>query len=257
VKISKTLLFMFRNPVPLIVYLICWFFYPVLHVMSEDPFTDRSWPGMVLLAKTAFSNLPWSLENFAIVLSIIFNDIIKEVIRSENWIIPILFAFIIGYREARGNLKGIAKERQTWMQWYNRQQEVIKQEDSLEQPPSTLEATQANSYFWKAQRTLFSMVRHPMLFVLHFTCWFSPFLVLFLIDRSHVIETTGDLVKIVLYLVTLGGIPALISSYQETRGIVKGISKEGETWAKWHQRQINAVAQGYTLAAPPPSLETS
>ena len=264
-KVSKTLLFMFRNPIPFIVQLICWFLYSALQVMSEVPerslsgevsFIDGSLPGIVRLAKTSLDNLPGSLENFAIIASIIFDDIIIEVMY-EGWVFIAIFAFVIGYREARGNLKGIAKERQTWMQWYDRQQEAIKQEYSFEQPPSTLEDTQANSYFRKAQKTVFSLVRNPMLFVLHFTCWFSPFFVLFLIDWPHVIETTGDLVKIVPYLVTFGVIPALISSYQETRGIVKGIAKEGEVWTKWYQRQINATAQGYALAAPPPSLEIS
>ena len=175
----------------------------------------------------------------------------------KGWVFIPIFAFVIGYREARGNLKGIAKERQTWMQWYDRQQEVIKQEDSLEQPPLTPEDIQANSYFRKAQRTVSLMVRNPMLFVLHFTCWFSPFFVLLLIEWSHIIKTAGDLVKIVPYLVTFGVIPALISSYQETRGTVKGVAKETQVWTKWYQRQINAIAQGYTLAAPPPSLEIS
>ena len=229
---------------------------PERSLSGEVSFIDGSLPGIVRLAKTSLDNLPGSLENFAVIASIIFDDIIVEVMY-EGWVFIAIFAFVIGYREARGNLKGIAKERQTWMQWYDRQQEVIKQEDSFEQPPSTLEDTQANSYFRKAQKTVFSLVRNPMLFILHFTCWFSPFFVLLLIDWPHVIETAGDLVKIVPYLVTFGVIPALISSYQETRGIVKGIAKEGEVWTKWYQRQINATAQGYALAAPPPSLEIS
>ena len=267
-KVSKTLLFMFRNPTPFIVQLICWFVYAALQVISMAPSTDESLsgavsfidgslPGIIRLTKTSLDNLPGSLENFAIIVSIIFDEVIIEVLRDGGWIFIAIFAFIIGYREARGNLKGIAKERQTWMQWYDGQQEVIKQEDTLEQPPSTLEDTQAGSYFRKAQRTVFSMVRNPMLFVLHFTCWFSPFFLLLLIEGSHVIETVGDLVKIVPYLVTFGIIPALISSYQETRGSVKGVAKETQVWTKWYQRQINAIAQGYALAAPPPSLNVN
>ena len=177
--------------------------------------------------------------------------------KDGGWVFIAIFAFIIGYREARGNLKGIAKERQTWMEWYNRQQEVIKREDFLEQPPSTLEDTQANTYFRKVQRTVFSMVRNPMLFILHFTCWFSPFFLLLLIEWSHVVETTGDLVEIVPYLVTFGVIPALVSSYQETRGTVKGVAKETEVWTKWYQRQSNSITQGYALAAPPLSIDIS
>lgn len=267
-KVGKTLLFMLRNPIPFIVQLICWFLYAALQVMSETPpperslisevsFIDGSLIGIVRLAETSLDNLPGSLENFAVIVSIIFDEVIIEVMRGGGWIFIAIFAFIIGYREARGNLKGIAKERQTWMQWYDQQQEVIKQEASLEQAPSTLEDTQVNSYFRKAQRTVSVMVRNPMLFVLHFTCWFSPFFVLLLIEWSLVIETTGDFVKIVPYLVTFGVIPALISSYQETRGTVKGVAKETQVWTKWHQRQIKAIAQGYALAAPPPSLEIS
>ena len=255
-KISKTLLFMFRNPIPFIVQLICWFFYFALHVMSETPSTDRALsgevsfidgalPGIVRLVKTSLDDLPGSLENFAVIASIIFDEVIIAVLMEGGWIFIPIFAFIIGYREARGNLKGISKERETWIQWYDRQPEVIKQEDSLEQPPSTLEDTQTNSYFRKARRTVFFMVRNPMLFVLHFTCWFSPFFVLLLIEWAHIIETAGDLVNIVPYLVTFGVIPALISSYQETRGTVKGVAQETQVWAKWYQRQINATAQGY------------
>lgn len=266
-KVSKTLLFMFRNPIPFIVQLICWFLYAALQVMSKAPsigrsllgevsFIDGALPGIVQLAKTSLDNFPGSLENFAIIVSIIFDEVITEVLRDGGWVFIAILAFIIGYREARGNLKGIAKERETWMQWYDQQQEVIKQEAPLKQPPSTLEDTQANSYFRKVQRTGSLMVHYPMLFILHFTCWFSPFFLLFLIEWPHIIETTRDLIKIVPYLVTFGAI-ALISSYQETRGTVKGVAKETQVWTKWYQRQINATAQGYALAAPPPSLEIS
>ena len=254
-KISKTLLFMVRNPTPFIVYLTCWFFYAVLCVVSEDPFTDKSWPGIVWLAKTSFSNLPWSLENFAIIVSTIFDDIVKEAMKDEGWIIFTPFAFIMGYREARGNLKGIAKERQTWMQWYDQQQEVMRGNDTLEEPPSKSEATQIDSYFRKAQRTVLLMVRNPMLFIPHFICWLLPFFVVVVIEWSHVIETTRDLVKFVPYFVMSVAIPTFLTSYQETRGTVKGIAKEAQVWTKWYQRQINAIAQGHPLAAPPPSLD--
>lgn len=265
-KVSKTLLFMFRNPIPFIVQLICWFLYTALQVMSKAPsadeslsgevsFIDGSLPGIVRLAKTSFDNLPESLENFAIIVSIIFDEVIIEVMKDGGWGFILIPVFIISYREAKGNLKGIAKERQTWMQWYDRQQEIIKQEDSFEQPPSTLEDTQANSYFRKAQKTVLSMVRNPMLFVLHFACWFTPFILLFIVDWAITIETAPNFLNFLLIGFTFAAIPALVSSYQETRGAVKGTAKEGKVWTKWYQRQINATAQGYTLAGPPPSLE--
>ena len=255
-KVSKTLLFMVQNPIPIIVQLIFWFLYAARFVVSDNSFMDKSSPGVVWLAKTSLDNFPGSLENFAIIVSIIFDEIIKEVLKNEGWVFIAIPAFIISYREAKGNLKGVAKERQTWMQWYDQQQEVISRDEAFEESPSKSDATHVDSYFRKAQRTVLLMVRNPMLFILHFTCWFLPFFVLLVIEWSHVIETTRDLVKIVPYFVTFIAIPTLVSSYQETKGIVKGVAKEREVWTKWHQRQINAIAQGFPLAAPPPSLNT-
>ena len=205
-KVSKTLFFMFRNPIPFIVQLICWFLYFALQVMSEVPpagrsllgevsFMDRSLPGIVRLAKTSLHNLPGSLENFAVIVSIIFDEIIIEVITTGGWIFIPTLAFIIGYREASGNLKGIAKERQTWMQWYDQQQEVISGDDALGEAPSKLEDTQVNSYFRKAQRTVFSMVRNPKHFILHFACWLSPFVLLFVVEWAVTPEIARDFVK--------------------------------------------------------------
>ena len=265
-KVSKTLLFMFRNPIPFIVQLICWFLYAALQVVSTAPTTDESLsgevsfidgalPGIVRLTKTSFDNLPGSLENFAIIVSIIFDEVIMEVLTGGGWVFIPIFAFIIGYREARGNLKGIAKERQTWIQWYDGQQEVIKQEDSFEQPPSKLEDTQANSYFRKAQRTVFSMVHNPKHFILHFACWLSPFVLLFVVKWVLTAEIARDVVEGFPPIAIFFAIVAFISCYQETRGTVKGVAKETQVWTKWYQRQMNATAQGYALAAPPPSLQ--
>ena len=219
----------------------------------RDP--RNPWPRILSLIQTSLSDLPESVENFAIIVSIIFDDVVKEVVRDEGWILIVLPALIIGYREAKGNLKGIAKERQTWMQWYDGQQEVIRHRSTLQEPPSTLQDTQVNSYFRKARRTVSVMFRNPMFFILHFTCWFSPFVLLFVVvEWAGVIETARSFAKVFFPTVIFFGIPALISCYQETRGTVKGIAKEGEVWSKWHQRQIKAVADGYPVASPPPSL---
>ena len=137
-KVSKTLLFMFRNPIPFIVQLICWFVYAALQVISMAPSTDESLsgevsfidgslPGIVRLAKTSLDPLPGSLENFAIIVSIIFDEVIMKVLTDGGWVFIAILAFIIGYREARGNLKGIAKERQAWMEWYRQQQKAKTQ----------------------------------------------------------------------------------------------------------------------------------
>ena len=262
-KVFETLSFMARNPIPFIVQLVCWFLYAGLNVASEDPSAEgpsirdprNPWSRVLSLIKTSLNDLPESLENFAIIVSVIFEGVVKEIVRDEGWIVIVLPALIIGYREAKGNLKGIAKERKTWMHWYDRQQEAIKAGNPLEEPPITSEKMQVNSYFSKARRTVSVMLRNPMFFILHFACWFSPFVLLILIvEWSIVIETPRNFAEIFFPMVIFFAIPALISCYQETRGTVKGIGKEGEVWSKWHQRQIKAIADGYPVASPPPSL---
>ena len=263
-KIQKTLSFMARNPIPFMVQLVCWFLYAGLIVEPEDspshnPWSEDAsirnpWLSVLRLTKTSLSDLPESLENFAIIVSIIFDEVIIEVMKDGGWVFIFIPVFIISYREAKGNLKGIAKERQIWMQWYDRQPEVIRHSSTLQEPPSTLAATQANSYFRKAQKTALSMVRNPIRFVLHFACWATPLILLFIVDWATGIQTAPNFLNFLPIIFTFAAIPALISCYQETRGIVKGIAKEGEVWSKWHQRQIKAIADGYPVASPPPSL---
>ena len=127
------------------------------------------------------------------------------------WIFTIVF--IISYREARGNLKGIAKTQQVWMQWYHRQQETIRHGGIFEEPPPS-ENTQAGSYFRKTQKAILSMLRNPMRLMIHFICWVSIVILWF-----------GEVGSSMPFLFMV--IPALISSYQEVRGTVKGIAKEG------------------------------
>ena len=97
------------------------------------------------------------------------------------------------------------------------------------------------------------MVRNPKRFILHFACWFSPFALLIVVDLVFTPEIARDVVGGLTPVVIFFAVLALISSYQETRGTVKGVAKEEKVWTKWYQRQINAVQQGYPLAGPPPS----
>lgn len=98
-----------------------------------------------------------------------------------------------------------------------------------------------DSYFRIAQKTVQFMVRHPMCLIVQLTCWLS--VCIFLYDESIHLQP-------ILFVTTI----ALIFSYQEARGTVKGTTKETEVWVKWWQRQTEAEAQGYTLAEVPPSI---
>ena len=213
-EIPETLFFMARNLRPFIVHLTCWVF--VIALLFFTTLQSHETPEDIM-------------ELFDLIVT--FGQFLP-------WITIIVF--IISYREARGNLKGIAKTQQVWMQWYHRQQETIRQGDTFEEPPPS-ENTQAHSYFRRAQKAILSMLLNPMLLMIHFICWVSIVILRF--------GEVGSSMPILFVAIT-----ALISSYQEARGTVKGTAKEGEVWTKWYQRQTEARAQGYTLAEVPPAM---
>ena len=215
-EIPETLFFMVRNPKLFIVHLICWVSaLALLFLMTLQP---EDTPEDIL-------------EVF---------DLIGLFGQLLPWIFIIVFG--ISYREARGNLKGVANAQRVWMQWYQRQQETISRRDIFEEPPPA-ENIQTDSYFKIGQKTILSMLRNPMRLTIHFIGWVSI-----------VILWLGAVGSSMPFLFMV--IPALISSYQEARGTVKGTAKEGEVWTKWYQRQTEAKAQGYSLAEIPPSLNT-
>ena len=213
-EIPETLFFMVRNLKPFIVHLTCWISaYVFLCFMTLRP-----------------EDTPEDIfEIFEIIA--MFGQFLP-------WIAIIVF--VISYREARGNLKGIADRQQVWMRWYQAQQETIKQGDTFEEPPPS-ENAQADSYFKKTQKTLQFMAHNPMSLIVHLACWFLAFIVRY-----------GDFFASMPILFVV--IPALISSYQEARGTVKGAAKEDAEWMKWYQRQTGAEEQGYFLAEVPPAL---
>lgn len=215
-EIQETLIFMVRNIGTFVVHLMCWIFAIALLFSLTSPYKS-----------------PVDMLDLI--------DIIELFGQLLPWITIIVF--IISYREAKGNLKGIANEQQVWMQWYHRRQETIRQgntfEDSL---PS--ENRQIDSYFKIAQQTVSFMMRNPLSIIVHLTCWFAGYIFPFY-------EIFGSAMSLIVIIL------ALISSYQEARGTVKGAAKEGEAWAKWYQRQTEAEAEGYTLGEVPPSLKTA
>ena len=213
-EIPETLFFMVRNLKPFIVHLTCWIsayaFLLFITLRPEDTPEDI-------------------FEVFELI--VMFGEMLP-------WIAMIVF--MISYREARGNLKGIARTQQVWMQWYQGQQEMIKQGNTFGELP-LLENAQADSYLKKAQKTLQFMAHNPIVLITHLICWFLVFILLY-----------GEFLHFLPIPFVV--IPALISSYQEVRGSVKGITKEGEVWTKWYQRQAGAKTQGYTLAEVPPAI---
>lgn len=251
---------MVRNPIPLIVHLTCWSLLAALGVVLDDPFIEMTWPRVVVILKS-----PLSIGKLATAASIVFDEIVDDVTRNGFWIVVVGLPFLIGYREARGNLKGIAREQQVWMGWYRRQQEAIAAGSTFAELPPPSENMRTNSYFRKAQKTLLFMVRDPKPLLIHFLCWFFAYFFLILMtelpDIADIIRTARSFARnfsrAVLYLATFAAIFAIISSYQETRGSVKGIAKVGQTWTKWYHQQQEAKAQGIPFDVPPPLFDTA
>lgn len=239
-KIQKTLPFMFLNPIPLIVHLTWWFLFAAWGVVSDHPFIEGTWPHIVQIVRP-----PSSIGHFVTAASIVFNEIVEDIRRSGFWILVVIPPFLICYREAVGNLKGIAKEHQIWMEWYHREREAMAEGDIFEKFTPPAENGRANSYLRKAQKTFLLMIRNPKILFIHFLCWIPTYFLLILItefpDLADMVRTAGNFASnffsAAVYLAIVAAIFSIISSYQETRGTVKGIAKAQQAWTEWcHQR---------------------
>ncbi len=254
-KIPKTLFFMVLNPIPLIVHLTWWFLFAALSIVFDDPFIEGRGRHIAQIVSP-----PSSFGNYVRAASIIFDEIIKEFTSGGgvySFIFVMLPAFTISYREARGNLQGIAREHTAWMHWYRQQQENI-----FEESPPALEDRKVNSYFRKTLRTLRSMIRNPVLFIVHFAYWFSAFTLVFavlfaLTEWAGIVDTVREFVKMLPEFALLPLVLALLSSYQETRGTVKGIIKVRQMWTEWYHQRQSAKVQETIFDVSPPLFDTS
>ena len=262
-KIPKTLFFMVLNPIPLIVHSTWWFFLAAWGIVSDDPFMEMVWPRIVQITEP-----PASVGNYVTAASIIFDEIIKEFTSNGGvffFIFVILPCTIISYRESRGNLQGIAREQQAWMRWYHRQQETIAQGNTFEESPPSLEDQKVNSYFRKTRRALLSMTRNPLLFILHFAYWFSAVTLLFAVgalstvgtDGTNIVDIAREFVQALPHFAIPSLVLALLSSYQETRGTVKGNVKVQQVWTEWYHQQQEAKTQETRFDSPPPLFDTA
>lgn len=246
-KVRKTLLFMFWNPMPFIAYFFaCWILFSTILTISDEPFRYGTWPDVIATAEGALEDLPGSLWNLVTALSIITEEIIRDFIFSYRlclFIIPLALTF--SYREARSRRNGITTERQTWMQWYNRQQLIKVQGGTYETPPLS-EHIPGDSYFISARKTVLSMFQHLILPAGHFIFWFTLFALPTLFDPS-------DFVRSLPEIVILAIIFTLILNYREARSNLKGMVIERDIWMKWYYRQIRTIAQEGSFGKPPSS----
>lgn len=248
-RISKMFAFTVPNLISFPVSLfVSWISFSALTTLSDDPFIYGTWPDIVEAASIQTT------------LSLIIGEIVADFVYEAYWI-AIPSALLISFWRARSHVKGIAKERQIWMPWYHQQQNAIAQGNTLEEPPTVSENIRTNSYFKKTQSVLLRLIRPLMSFVVHFSCWFFAFALLATImpPSTGIIEAAHYLVRSFPDIAIPAVIHAFLSSYQGTRGSIKGTNTERQTWMewydmwiKWHQRQQGAKVHGYTLAETPP-----
>ncbi|MDE0016257.1 MAG: hypothetical protein OXU51_08730 [Candidatus Poribacteria bacterium] len=254
-KVLETLLFMFRNPIPLIVHLTCWFLLAAWGVVADDPFIEGTLPYIKVIVAP-----PASIGDFLKAASIIWNEVIEDLTRTGFWVLVVTPPFIICYREAVGNLKGTGNEHKEWTEWYRQQQEATAEDDNFVESSPPLKNMQVNSYFRKAQKTLLFMIRNPKLPLIHFLCWMITCFLLVLIsilpDLANIVRAVENFARNFLsaapYLAIVAAIFGLISSYQETKGTVKGVAKVQQAWAEWYCQQQEAKAQGVPFDVSPP-----
>ena len=254
-KVSETLLFMVRNPIPLIVHLTCWFLLAAWGIVTDDPFIEGTWPYVKVIVAP-----PVSIGDYLKAASIIWDEILEDLTRTGFWVLVVMPPFLICYREAVGNLKGITDEHRIWMEWHRQQQEATAEGDNFVAPAPPLKNMRVNSYFRKAQKTLLFMIRNPKFPLIHFLYWllacFFLILITVLPDLADVVRTAENFAhnfwSAIPYLAIVAAIFGLISSYQETRGTVKGVAKVQQAWAEWYRQQQAAKAQGVSFDVRPP-----
>lgn len=248
-RIPKTFAFTVSNLISFTVSLfVSWISFSALATLSDDPFVYGTWPDVIAAASV------WT--GLVLIIGEIVADFAYEV-----YPIAIFSALLISFCKVQGHLKGIIKERQIWVQWYHRQRDSIIQGNIFQEMPFVSENIGSTSYFKKAQRILFRLIRHLMSFVVHFSCWFSVFALLATIIQANngIVEAAHYLVRSFPDIAIPAVIHAFLSNYQGTRGSIKGTNTERQTWIewydmwmKWHQKQQGAKAYGYTLTEAPP-----
>lgn len=251
---------MLHNPGSLLFY---FFIYGViastLTTISDESFTYGFLPDFYKEISSSTKELPWSLWNIVTALS----DVIEEIVRNFSFyvflfILPIVL--FVAYRDARGKLNGIKTERKVWLDWYEREK-IVDKEDALNTLPPTSQGTLIESYFKTAVETVIMILRTPLLLLIHFG-YFISVLSLFIITIQSLIYDSliyGVLATIPFYVNELPqhalwcGIFAIVSTFRENRGKLRGIAAERLLWTRWYFSQIEITSDGGTVKEAPKS----
>ncbi len=203
--ILRTLLFMVRNPLLLILHFAAWVYALAMFIFL------------------------FSLDEGIVEAS---NNFVKSILQNGKH--AIFFATISSFREARGYLKGIITERKLWMKWYDRQIDYIEKGESISNPPPS-ERVQWDSYLSKIQNTFRLIYSDTTHFGIQFALWCGIFAILSLPSFGYS--------RIPTYISLIGSfvVPAMFVTflicYRKARGIIKGKDKEQQVWVRWGQQQ--------------------
>ncbi len=253
-KIRKTLKFMVHNPTPMFLYfLICWILFSALGTIADDPFIYGTLPDAADEVRDSANGLPWSIWKLCTALSLMIEEIAHDLSYVGFWFV-IGPAFLIGYLEAKGSIKGIDGEKREWMDWYGRQHEMKERSGSYERPFSS-KNLQVASYPKSIRETAQLMLRFPMQLIVHFVYWITAFAFLTIIFKlnSGIVAAIHHSIGALPGFLIPSAILALISCYGETKGYQKGVVAERNVWMEWYNRQHAAITSGNNFEGPPSS----
>ena len=248
-KFRKTLKFMVQNPSPIFLYfLICWILFSTLSTIADDPFKYGTLPEAGEEVKDAVKNLPWSVWKLFTALSHMIEEIVRDFQHVDFWFL-IIPALIIGYLEAKGSINGIEKENQVWMNWYERQQEAEVNYEG----PLLDDNNQVESYFVKAHETILYRMRSPIRLFVHFGYWITFFIFVTITMKTNngIVGAMQNIMSFLSQFIISAAILALVSSYRETRGFLKGVAVQRRSWTEWYDRQKAAKTDAGTFEEPP------
>lgn len=158
-------------------------------------------------------------------------------------ILAAIFSPVSSYFETRGFLKGIAAENRSWIEWYNRQRAAINHGADFEEPPSSQKVKVGSNSKTVAETVIF-ILRNPKSLFIHFVSWVFalPILFIFLATiynfyENWTILSLQEVVEIYFEFCIPLTIFAVIISYREAKGSLKGIASEQQVWNRWYAQQ--------------------
>ncbi len=254
-KIRQTLVFMFKNPAPILLYFfLCWILFSALVTISDDPFQYGTLPEAADEVKEVGKNLPWSLWKLCTALTLMIEEIATDMSYEGIWfmIIPALF---IGYLEARGNLKGVENKRKELMILHSSiSKDFIEgQSDVMQQ---NTENGQDTSIPWDSSDTVQSNFYFMKQLLYHFIFWIVVSAILTIV--MYLTVGKGESIQLFIKyfegLLIPSAVLSLLSSYRSSRGYVKGINAKHRELTDWYNRQKELIAAGDNLEELPLSV---